>query len=141
MIRGLGTDIVEIVRVGEMLDRHGEQFLDRVFRPEEVSYCQQRKAYLQHFAGRWAAKEAVMKAIGTGWSKGVGFRDIEVRSLASGQPTLVLHEEARQTADRLGIGEVLITISHCRAYATATAVAMASVGPVTEPAAIRGDSP
>ena len=131
MIRGLGTDIVEIVRVGEMLDRHGEQFLDRVFTPEEVAYCQQRKAYLQHFAGRWAAKEAVMKAVGTGWSKGVGFRNIEVRSLPTGQPKLILHDEARETADRVGIGEVLITISHCRAYATATAIALASVGPVS----------
>lgn len=131
MIRGLGTDIVEIVRVGEMLDKHGEQFLSRVFTDAEVAYCQQRKAYLQHFAGRWAAKEAVMKAIGTGWSRGVGFSDIEVRSLATGQPTLVLHEEARRTADEHGIGEILITISHCRAYATATAVALASVGPVS----------
>ena len=130
MIRGLGTDIVEIVRVGEMLDRHGEQFLQRVFTTDEVAYCQQRKAYLQHFAGRWAAKEAVMKSLGTGWSKGVGFRDIEVRSLSTGQPTLTLHAEARRTADRCGIGDVLITISHCRAYATATAVALASVGPV-----------
>lgn len=130
MIRGLGTDIVEIVRVGEMLDRHGERFLERVFTEEEVAYCQQRKAYLQHFAGRWAAKEAVMKSLGTGWSRGVGFREIEVCSLSSGQPSVTLHGDARETADRVGVSDVLITISHCRAYATATAVALASTGPI-----------
>ena len=135
MIRGLGTDIVEIVRVGEMLDRHGEQFLQRVFTDDEVAYCQQRKAYLQHFAGRWAAKEAVMKSLGTGWSRGVGFRDLEVRTLSTGQPTIALHGDARETADRVGVGEVLVTISHCRAYATATAVAMAAVGPAEPPRA------
>ena len=132
MIRGLGTDIIEIVRVGEMLDKHGEQFLQRVYTDQEVAYCQARKAYLQHFAGRWAAKEAVMKSIGTGWSKGVGFKDIEVESMESGQPRLILHGEARETADHVGVGEILITISHCRAYATATAVAMAPIG-VTSP--------
>lgn len=128
MIRGLGTDIIEVIRVGEMLDKHGEAFLDRVYTTGEVSYCQARKAYLQHYAGRWAAKEAVMKAIGTGWSKGVGFKDIEVESMESGQPRLVLHNEAREVADKVGVGEILITISHCRAYATATAVAMAPAG-------------
>ena len=130
MIRGLGTDIIEIVRVGEMLDRHGEQFLSRVYTPTEVAYCGERKNYLQHYAGRWAAKEAVMKALGTGWSQGVGFAEIEVRTLASGRPTLHLLGTAREKATELGIGEVLITISHCRAYATATAIAMALVGPV-----------
>ena len=130
MIRGLGTDIIEIERVGEMLDKHGEQFLERVFTPGEVEYCGGKAAYLQHYAGRWAAKEAVMKALGTGWAQGVGFADIEVQTLVSGRPVLQLLGEARQRATQLGIGEVLITISHCRAYATATAIAMAPVGPV-----------
>ena len=129
MIRGLGTDIIEIVRVGEMLERHETAFLSRVFTDAEVAYCGEKKNYLQHYAGRWAAKEAVMKALGTGWSQGVGFADIEVQSLRSGQPVLRLHGLARGKVDELGIGEVLITISHCRQYATATAIAMAAVGP------------
>ena len=130
MIRGLGTDIIEIVRVGEMLQRHEEAFLSRVFTDGEVAYCAEKKNYLQHYAGRWAAKEAVMKALGTGWAQGVAFSDLEVKSLKSGQPVLVLHGIARTKATELGIGEVLITISHCREYATATAIAMAQVGPV-----------
>ena len=129
MIRGLGTDIIEIVRVGEMLEKHGDQFLARVFTDGEVSYCAAKANYLQHYAGRWAAKEAVMKALGTGWAQGVSFADIEVKTLSSGQPTLMLLGQARSKATELGIGEVLITISHCRAYATATAIAMMSVGP------------
>ena len=130
MIRGLGTDIIEIVRVGEMLEKHGEQFLARVFTDGEVGYCGEKANYLQHYAGRWAAKEAVMKALGTGWAQGVSFADIEVQTLSSGQPVMQLHRVARTKASELGIGEVLITISHCRAYATATAIAMAAVGPI-----------
>ena len=129
MIRGLGTYIIEIVRVGEMLDKHGEHFLTRVFTDGEVSYCSAKANYLQHYAGRWAAKEAVMKALGTGWAQGVGFAEIEVRTLSSGQPKLELLGTARSKATELGIGDVLITISHCRAYATATAIALPRIGP------------
>ena len=76
VIVGLGTDIIEIVRIGRMVERHGEVFLNRVFTPDEIRYCQKRKESYQHFAGRWAAKEAVMKARGTGWIRGVGWQDI-----------------------------------------------------------------
>lgn len=124
-IVGLGTDIVEIVRIGQMIERHGEHFLQRVYTDEEISYCQRRKESYQHFAGRWAAKEAVMKSLGTGWTRGVGWRDIETCSTQSGKPTITLNGAARDFAEQAGIAEVLITISHCRAYATATAVAMA----------------
>ena len=126
MIRGLGTDIIEIARVGQMVDRHEESFLRRVYTDDEIAYCSAKKNYLQHYAGRWAAKEAVMKAIGTGWAEGVGFAEIEVRSQRSGKPLLKIHGTARKKADELGIGDVLITISHCREYATATAIAMAA---------------
>jgi holo-[acyl-carrier protein] synthase len=121
---GIGTDIVEVVRIGQMIERHGEVFLNRVFTDDEIRYCQRRKEYTQHFAGRWAAKEAVMKTLGTGFSRGVGWRDIEICSSRSGQPSIALHGGAREIALQLGIGELLITISHCRAYATATAIAV-----------------
>ena len=124
MIVGLGTDIVEIVRIGQMIERHGEEFLQRVFTDEEIRYCQKRKECYQHFAGRWAAKEAVMKTLGTGWTRGVGWQDIEVSTKRSGQPTINIHGSARDYASKIGIDEVLISISHCRAYAMATAVAL-----------------
>ncbi|MFN0054625.1 MAG: holo-ACP synthase [Planctomycetales bacterium] len=123
---GLGTDIVEVVRIGKMIERHGEHFLNRVYTEDEVKYCQRRKEYTQHYAGRWAAKEAVMKVLGTGFSRGVGWRDIEVCTSQSGQPSVVLRGGAREVARQIGISEVLISISHCRAYATATALGVGS---------------
>ena len=122
MIVGLGTDIVEIVRIGKMIERHGELFLDRVYTEEEIRYCQRRKESYEHFAGRWAAKEAVMKTLGTGFIRGIRWQDIEVASRESGRPVIQLYEGARERARYLAIDEILISISHCRAYATATAI-------------------
>jgi holo-[acyl-carrier protein] synthase len=122
MIVGLGTDIVEIVRIGKMIERHGDHFLTRIYTDEEIRYCQRRKEYLQHYAGRWAAKEAVMKVLGTGFVRGIGWKDIEVAVKPSGQPQVLLHGGVRDYAEQLGIETVLITISHCRTYATATAI-------------------
>lgn len=124
MIVGLGTDIVEIVRIGRMIERHGETFLNRVYTEEEIRYCQRRKELYQHFAARWAAKESVMKTLGTGFVRGVGWQDIEVCVKKSGQPTIEIHGGAREFAKQLKIDDILITMSHCRAYATATAVAI-----------------
>ena len=124
VIVGLGTDIIEIVRIGRMVERHGEVFLNRVFTPDEIRYCQKRKESYQHFAGRWAAKEAVMKALGTGWIRGVGWQDIEVQVLKTGQPVIRVHGGARDFVEKLSVDNILITISHCRAYATATAIAV-----------------
>jgi holo-[acyl-carrier protein] synthase len=124
MIVGVGTDIVEIVRIGQMIERHGEHFLRRVYTEEEIRYCQRRRESYQHFAGRWAAKEAVMKTLGTGWTRGVGWLDIEVATKRSGQPVINVRGTARDIASNCGIDEVLISISHCRAYATATAIAL-----------------
>ena len=126
VIVGLGTDIIEVTRIGEMIERHGELFLQRVFTEQEIRYCQRRRAAAQHYAGRWAAKEAVMKTLGTGFSKGVGWTDIEVVNQKTGAPVVELRGGAKRMADSLGIDRVLISISHCRAYATASAVAMQS---------------
>ena len=120
----VGTDIIEVVRIGQMIERHGEVFLNRVYTEDEIRYCQRRKEYTQHFAGRWAAKEAVMKTLGTGWSRGVGWRDIEICTSRSGAPSIVLRGAAREIAAQAGICDVLISISHCRAFATATAIAV-----------------
>lgn len=124
MIAGLGTDIVEIVRIGQMIERHGEHFLQRVYTEDEIRYCQDRKNSTQHFAGRWAAKEAVMKSLGTGFIRGIRWTEIEVVSQKSGAPKTILHGGTGEFAESRGINDVIVTISHCRNYATATAIAL-----------------
>lgn len=124
MIVGLGTDIVEVERIGKMIERHGDSFVNRIFTPGEISYCRQRKFSAEPFAGRWAAKEAVMKALGTGFIQGTHFQEIEVVTEESGRPRILLHGSTADLAKQLGIGEILITMSHCREYATATAIGL-----------------
>ena len=123
-ILGIGTDIVEVLRIAQMIERHADLFISRVYTQHEIQYCSVRKAANQHYAGRWAAKEAVLKALGTGWARGITWRDVEVRNDAGGRPTIRLTGEAKEAADRLGIDEVLISISHCRTHATAYALAV-----------------
>ncbi|MFG0334888.1 MAG: holo-ACP synthase [Maioricimonas sp. JB049] len=132
MIVGLGTDIIEILRIGEMIERHGELFLQRVYTEQEIRYCQRRKEAIQHYAGRWAAKEAVMKTLGTGFVKGIRWKDIEVVSKRSGAPIIQLAGGALEKSKSLGIDQVLITISHCRTYATATAIAVQAAARLPE---------
>jgi holo-[acyl-carrier protein] synthase len=124
-ILGIGTDIIECPRIGRMIEQHGELFLRRVYTEREIRYCQARKHAIEHFAGRWAAKESILKAIGTGWAKGICWTDLEVRNGPSGQPTVMVRGGAKDAAIRRGIGDILISISHCRTYATAYALALA----------------
>lgn len=121
---GIGTDITECVRIAQMIEKHGELFLTRVYTHQEIAYCSARRAATQHYAGRWAAKEAVLKAIGTGWSRGIHWTDIEVVNAVGGKPEITIAGQARQICDARGIGEVLISISHCRNYAVAYATAL-----------------
>ena len=123
-ILGIGTDITEVLRIAQMIERHGDLFINRVFTEHEIRYCQARKMSTQHYAGRWAAKEAVLKAIGTGWRRGISWRDVEVRNAASGRPTIACRGGVREVIEQQGIGDILISISHCRAYATAYAIAI-----------------
>ena len=106
-----------------MIERHGELFLNRVYTAREIEYCSSRKAATQHYAGRWAAKEAVLKAMGTGWARGISWRDIEVRNDEGGRPLIALGGGAREVCESLAISEMLISISHCRSHATAYALA------------------
>ena len=122
-ILGIGTDITEVLRIAQMIERHGELFITRVYTPHEIEYCSTRKAATQHYAGRWAAKEAVLKALGTGWRRGISWRDIEVRNQASGAPTIELRGGARDVFERVGIAVMHISISHSRNHAIAYAVA------------------
>lgn len=119
---GIGTDIIECVRIAQMIEKHGELFLNRVFTAREIQYCSTRRAANQHYAGRWAAKEAVLKVLGTGWTRGILWTDIEVINEVSGAPSIRLANRAAEIAADRRIDCVHITISHCRAYATAFAV-------------------
>ena len=124
MLLGLGTDIVEIERIRGMIDRHGDHFIERCFTPGEIEYAYRHRDFAVRFAGRWAAKEAVVKALGTGFVKGITFNDVEVVPLASGQPSVKLSGEAADIASTIGMVEVRVTISHAREYAVATAVGL-----------------
>lgn len=125
-VLGIGTDIVECVRIGRMIEQHGELFLRRVYTEREIRYCQARRRALEHFAGRWAAKEAILKALGTGWTKGICWTDLEVRNEAGGRPQVRVRGGVRDVATRLSIADILLSISHCRTYATAYALALGS---------------
>src|SRR5262245_14762796 len=94
-ILGIGTDIVECLRIAQLIARHGELFISRVYTDFEIEYCSARKTATQHYAGRWAAKEAVLKALGTGWRRGISWRDIEIRHDKLGAPTVLLRAGAR----------------------------------------------
>jgi holo-[acyl-carrier protein] synthase len=122
-ILGTGIDIVECLRIAQMIERHGELFITRVFTDHEIEYCSARKAATQHYAGRWAAKEAVLKALGTGWRRGISWRDIEIRNDKSGAPTVKLRGGARDAMQQARIGRMHVTISHCRSFAVAYVVA------------------
>ena len=124
-VYGIGTDIVECSRVANMIDKHNELFIDRVYTPVEIDYCSQRKSAVQHYAGRWAAKEAILKALGTGWAKGISWTDIEVHNEMGGQPRVRLAGGAKDICESKGITQILISISHCESYAIAFATALA----------------
>jgi holo-[acyl-carrier protein] synthase len=127
-IIGIGTDIIECNRIARMLTQHSKRFTDHVYTEAETRYCSGRKIAEQHFAGRWAAKEAVLKALGTGWVAGIAWRDVEVVLQPGGKPIIQLHRGAAAKAAELGITEILISISHCKSHATATAIAVGTPG-------------
>ncbi len=122
---GVGTDITEIERIERMMKKHGDFFLRRVFTQGEALYCGSGRKSGERYAARWAVKEAVMKALGTGWSEGVDWTEIEVRRDSAGRPTLNLTGGAKSRSDALGIADWQISISHCGLYAVAFAVASA----------------
>jgi holo-[acyl-carrier protein] synthase len=125
-IIGIGTDITKCSRIVQMIEKHADVFLQRIFTANEISYCGDRKAYAQHYTGRFAAKEAVLKALGTGWAKGIHWTDIEVVNEPGGKPVVNLTGQAKRISQSMGISEVMITISHCDEYAVAFATAVGS---------------
>ena len=118
--KGIGIDLVEVSRIREMLDRHGPRFKERTFTAGEVAYCDSCADPAMHYAARFAAKEAVAKALGTGvWAQGVNWTDIEVQRAASGKPAIVLHEAALRLA---GGASCLVSLTHTRDLAMAQVI-------------------
>jgi len=124
-VAGVGIDITEVDRVAKLVERHGKRFLERVFTRRELEYCLGRKRQSEHLAARFAAKEAVSKALGTGIGARVGWRDIEVVRESVGRVHIVLSGGAREVARGLRIRRIHVSLSHTRAYAAAHAVAVA----------------
>ena len=104
------------------IERHGRRILERVFTPREIAYAQRRANRYERFAARFAAKEAGMKALGTGWRGGLGWRDLEVSNLASGRPTLELHGIARELAGKMGVRNVSLSLTHTAELALAMVI-------------------
>ena len=112
MIVGTGVDLAEVPRIKASIERFGARFTERVYTPAEIAYVERKANRFERYAGRFAAKEAGMKAIGTGWRRGVRWQDFEVANLPSGRPTLKLHGEAARIAEQLGVKLISLSITH-----------------------------
>ncbi len=123
MVLGLGTDLIEIARIRHSIARFGDRFLHHIFTPGEIAYCNSRRSSYDSFAARFAAKEAAAKALGTGISRGVSWKDIEVRRQPGHPPTLYLSGRAAERASALGIGLMHLTLTHSRDLASAFVIA------------------
>ena len=121
-IIGTGVDIVETARIRGSLAKFGDRFLNRCFLPDEVAYCRQMKFPELHFAARFAAKEALSKAFGTGIGKQLGWKDLEIRKRDSGEPYAVLHGKGAALARARGVAEIFVSLSNCKDYSAAQAV-------------------
>jgi len=119
MIVGTGIDIAEVPRIAATITRFGDRFLHRIYTAGEIVYCQSKANYTERFAARFAAKEAAMKALGTGWNRGVRWRDIEVVRRPGSRPTIQFHGVAAQFAQKLGAVNVALSISHTAEQAIA----------------------
>jgi holo-[acyl-carrier protein] synthase len=122
LIVGLGIDIAEVDRVKAAIERYGETFLRRIYTTREREYCERFKNKFERYAGRFAAKEAAMKALGTGWSRGVRWVDVEVVRQRGGRPTIALSGEASKVAGMLGVHRVALSITHTAAQAFAQVI-------------------
>lgn len=122
MIVGMGIDVAEVGRIQAVIESQKERFLRRVYTPDEIAYCEQFKNKFERYAGRFAAKEAAMKALGTGWSRGVRWVDVEVVRQRGGRPTLSLKGEAQKIADALGATHIALSITHTSEQAFAQVI-------------------
>ena len=122
MVLGLGTDLIETTRLQASIDRFGDRFLERIFSPGEIAYCKRKKNAAESFAARFAAKEAGAKALGTGISRGVTWKDFEVKRETSGRPSLHLSGRAAELAVAIGVKRIQLSLTHSRDLAMAVVV-------------------
>jgi holo-[acyl-carrier protein] synthase len=122
MIVGTGIDIAEVPRIRRAIERFGDRFLHRIFTAGEMRYCDSKANRMERYAARFAAKEAAMKALGTGWNHGVRWRDCEVTRMPSGRPTITFHGVAAEFAARLGVKNAALSISHTAEQAIAQVI-------------------
>ncbi|MBW8042538.1 MAG: holo-[acyl-carrier-protein] synthase [Planctomycetes bacterium] len=120
-----GIDLVDCPRIEDMIKQHGERFINRVFTASEQAYADSNKNRAEKLAGRFAAKEAILKLIGTGWRGKIAWTDIEIVNNASGQPEVTLDGEVKKLAEGLGIKHISVSITHTANFAIASAVALA----------------
>jgi holo-[acyl-carrier protein] synthase len=112
MIVGTGVDLAEVHRIRESIERFGDRFTERIYTEREIAYVQKKANRYERYAARFAAKEAGMKAIGTGWRRGIQWKDFEVANLPSGRPTLLLHGEAERIAQTMGVTAIHLSLTH-----------------------------
>jgi holo-[acyl-carrier protein] synthase len=112
MIVGTGIDLAEVPRIRHSIERYGRRFTERIYTPREIAYVERKANKYERYAARFAAKEAGMKAIGTGWRGGITWQDFEVTNLPSGKPTLAFHGKAAEVAARLGVKQVSLSLTH-----------------------------
>jgi holo-[acyl-carrier protein] synthase len=119
LVKGIGTDLIEVTRIEREMRTDGAPFRDSVFTDEEIGYCESKRFSARHYAARFAAKEAFFKALGTGWREGMAFKDVEVVLDAVGRPALRLGGRAREMVEERGITNVQVSLSHERDMAGA----------------------
>ena len=123
MIHGTGVDIIEISRIKNSIDRHAGRFEEKIFTPQEIEYCRSQADPSKHFAGRFAAKEAILKSLGTGMSQGISWQDLEISNQDTGAPVLKITGGGKAVFDSLNLKNIHISISHDKLYAVAQAIA------------------
>jgi holo-[acyl-carrier protein] synthase len=121
MLEGLGLDIIEVERIAEKINKESG-FREMVFSKTEIAYCESKTNKFEHYAARFAAKEAFFKALGTGCLKGTHFNEIEITNSESGKPSLVLLDETKKTLSPLGISKILVSLSHLKSIASAVVI-------------------
>jgi holo-[acyl-carrier protein] synthase len=122
VIVGLGVDLAEVGRIQAAIERHGRRFIERIYTTGEIAYVERKANRYERYAARFAAKEAGMKAIGTGWKRGVRWQDFEVTNLPSGRPTLQFHGAAARFASDLGVRNILLSLTHTAVQAMAMVI-------------------
>jgi len=122
MIVGTGIDIAEVDRIRQSIERFGRRFIERVFTADEIRYCESKANHVERYAARFAAKEAAMKAIGTGWDHGVTWHDVEVRRLPGQRPTMVFHGKAAEFFAKLGATRAQLSLTHTKEFAMAQVI-------------------